>query len=325
MLRRRGHGRARGGIEATIDEAGGDSCGGCRARQQGRIAAVGEFQCEAVQVDAVYSQVEVGKLRGHARVEFDDRQAVRCGVEEELHVEQAMVETDCGEKALRYVDGADTRRVRQAAGIDEAPETLGARIHLGMDDTQWPQFAPVQIAVEVVLQPVCGPFQQHAVGAAGLGQTQLADALEGFDQVADHPQLPGTEADQGVELGTVAHRARQHRKGGLHRLDEHWVGNVVGHRFAVARGHQFEAGVGFGRDFLKYPTCMQLVLAGQHGIHRCPRPAHAFGQHGGSKCAELFVVGRHRLPPGARRFPREPVDEARQIEAGQARVARKTE
>jgi hypothetical protein len=46
------------------------------ARQQRRVAAVGQFQRHAMQVDAVDAQVEVGKLRGHARVELDHRELV---------------------------------------------------------------------------------------------------------------------------------------------------------------------------------------------------------------------------------------------------------
>jgi hypothetical protein len=63
-------------------------------------------------------------------------------------------------------------------------------------------------------------FQQHAVGAAGLRQTLARDPLEGLDQMPDHPQLPEAETGQGRQFGAVVHHARQHRKRGLHRLDE---------------------------------------------------------------------------------------------------------
>jgi hypothetical protein len=168
-------------------------------------------------------------------------------------------------------------------------------------------------------------FEQHAVGAAGLGQALLRDALEGFNEMADDPQFPGAETDQGVKFGAVAHCAGQHREGRFYRLDEDRIGDVVGHRLAVARGHQLKAGVGLGRHLLQYAARMQLVLAGENGIHGGAWPAQAFGQQGGGQGAELLVVGRHRLPAGARRAAGKAVDETRQVEAGQACVAGETE
>jgi hypothetical protein len=85
---------------------------------------------------------------------------------------------------------------------------------------------------------------------------------------------------------------------------------------AVARGHQPKAGVGFGRHLLQHAARMQLVLAGQHGMHRRAGPAHALGQQGGGQGAELLVVGRHRLPAGARRAAGEAVDEALRSKPG---------
>jgi hypothetical protein len=236
-----------------------------------------------------------------------------------------MVEADGGEEIPRHPDRLGPRGIGQPAGIDEAAEALRAGIHLGMDDAQRPQLALEKIAVKVELQAVRGLFEQHAVGAAGLGQALLRDALEGLDQMPDDPQFPGAKVDQGVEFGAVAHRARQHREGRFYRLDEDRIGDVVGHSLAVARGHQPKAGVGFGRHLLQHAARVQLVLAGEHGMHRRPGPAHALGQQGGGQGAELLVVGRHRLPAGARRAAGEAVDEACQVEAGQACVAGKAE
>jgi hypothetical protein len=169
-----------------------------------------------------------------------------------------------------------------------------------MHHAQRAQLTIENIAVEVVLQAVRGLFEQQAMGAAGCGQALLRDALEGLDQVADDPQLPGAEARHGLQLGATAHSARQHREGRLHRLDETRVGDALGNGFAIARRHQAETGVGLGRDLLQDAARMQFVLAGQHRIHRGAWPAHALGQHGGCQRAELLVVGGHRLPAGAR-------------------------
>jgi hypothetical protein len=182
--------------------------------------------------------------------------------------------------------------------MDEAHEGLRAGIHHRLDDAQFAQLADEDVAVEVVLARRDRRFEQHAVGAAGRRQARPRDALEGLDEVADHPQFPGPEARQRGQFVAVAHLARQHRKRRLDRLDEYRIGDVVGHRFAVARGHQYEAGVGLGRDLLQHVACVQLVLAGQHSIHRCARPAHALGQQCRGQGAELFVVGGNRLPSG---------------------------
>jgi hypothetical protein len=107
--------------------------------------------------------------------------------------------------------------------MDEAHEGLRAGIHHRLDHAQFAQLAAEDVAVEVVLRAVTGVFQQHAVGAAGLGQARPRDALEGLDEVADHPQFPGAEARQRGQFVAVAHLARQDRKRRLDRLDEYRI------------------------------------------------------------------------------------------------------
>ena len=84
--------------------------------------------------------------------------------------------------------------------------------------------------------------------------------------------------------------AGQHRKRGLHRLDEQRVFQRVGHSPAVLGVQHRKRDVGLGADLRQYFPRVQLVLAGQHRIHRRAGPAHALCQHGSGKRPKLLMV-----------------------------------
>ena len=185
------------------------------------------------------------------------------------------------------------------------------------------------VAVEVVLQRLdraaraaCGGRCRRRAGAARTMRSKGSTRW----RITHSSQKP--KRVSAAQFGAVVHLARQHREGRLHRLDEDagsrgpcGTGFAVVRRRAAAKRH-----IGLGRHLLQHLARVQLVLAGQHRLHRRARPAHALGQQGGGQGAELLVVGGHRLPAGAGgpRAARRSTKRL-QVEAGQAGVAGKTE
>ncbi len=202
------HGRPRGGIETAIDETrrhAGRRLRRAAARRGSRPwASSSATRCRSTPSTRRYRSENCDAMRGLNSMTV--RRSLR-GIVEELHVEQAMREADRLKKSSRHIQRPCPPGGGQRAGITEAHEGLRAGIHHRFDDAQRLQLTVEDVAIEVVLRRRDRPFQQHAVGAAGGGQSRPGNALEGLDQMADHPQFPGTEADQRRQLVAVAHRA----------------------------------------------------------------------------------------------------------------------
>jgi len=77
-------------VETAEDKARPGTGAGCKARQLGRVLAAGQGTGKQVQIDPAHGAIEIGELGGHARVDLDDRQTVRCRVPGEFHVEQTL-------------------------------------------------------------------------------------------------------------------------------------------------------------------------------------------------------------------------------------------
>ena len=115
-----------------------------------------------MEVDAIDAQIQIGKLRGHARVELDDGQPVARRIVKELHVEQPVRKADRLQEAPRYSERPHAAGIGQIAGIGEAHEGLGAGIHCRFDEAQRSQFAGEHVAIEIVLQRhFCELFQRN--------------------------------------------------------------------------------------------------------------------------------------------------------------------
>ena len=273
----------------------------------------------------VYPQdaaIQIAKLGGQARVDLDHRQPPRCLVEEELQVEQATGEADGAQEAARDIRGPIDDLRRQAARQLPALEGLGPGVHDGVHHAEDMDLALVDEAVEVVLGPVHGLFEHQPVGAPGLGQEPPGDAVEGLDQAADDPQLPDPKARVGLQLVAAIDTPGQHREGRLHRFDEAGVTQPLGDRIAVGAGELGEAQVRLGADPLQDPAGVQLVLAGDDRLGRCPRQPRRLSDERRCQGPELVLMRDHARPAAAAGPARLGLGKAVEVEAEQAQVAR---
>ena len=158
------------------------------------IDAVAQGQRHFVQIYAVDPGVEVGKLGGHPRVELDDLELATLFVHHDLHVEEAVVETDRPQEPRGDRLGLPLQRFGEAARIVPAHKGIGAGIHHGVDDPQTAHVASETVAVQTVLSTTHALLEHQTVCRPGLGQTLLNDPLKGFHQVLDHPKLTKAEA-----------------------------------------------------------------------------------------------------------------------------------
>ncbi|PKO77075.1 MAG: hypothetical protein CVU21_09915, partial [Betaproteobacteria bacterium HGW-Betaproteobacteria-15] len=203
-LRRVGQVHPVGRIKGAVDEAGRSPGGGRAARHRVGVQSVREGDLDGVQVHPEHALVEVGVLRGHARVELDHGEPVARGVVEELHVEQTVREAHSQQETARHVERARLHGRRQRAGNLVAHEGLGAGEHDGVDHADGAHVAVEHHAVEVELVGPHRCLQQHAVGAGHIRAQPFArQTLEGLHQAADHPEFPGAETGVAVQLGVI--------------------------------------------------------------------------------------------------------------------------
>ena len=257
----------------------------------------------------------------HAGIELDHGQLAAGGVVEKFHVEHAMGKTDGAQELACHLQRLLMHRLGQSAGIVETHEGFGSRVHHCLHDPDLAHDTVKNITVQVVLRAPDGGLEQHAVCRAGLRQALPHDLLERLDQVPNDPQFPAAEPRVLVQLLPAGYGCSQYRKSRFDRFGKLGVAEACRYRLAVGNVQRLERKIGLRANPLQHLAGIQLVLAGEHGLHRCAWPTHTFCQQSGCKRAELLVVRDDGLPTRAAGSPLQAIYKTVHVEPGQPRIA----
>ena len=210
------------------------------------------------------------------------------------------------------------------AGKGEAFERHRAFVHDFVGDAEQMHAVGVHEAVDIDLAPGQQLLDHHVVRADAELRVALQRLVMRLDQPLYDVLLPGLEAQMLDQFFGVVTAARQHRKRGLHRFDEHRIAQRTRglERDGVRDKFEFRAQV--GRHVAQAQARFVFVLRSQNRFGRGARQPQALCDQRGGQRAELLVRAEHSVDAATIALDHA-VDKAPDVEPHQARIAREAE
>ena len=175
-----------------------------------------DVEQDRVAAGAVDLLVEIGELRGHARIDLDDRDHVGLGVVHHLDIEQAVIEAEPRHQGRGNIGHAPLHVLGQGGGVIEAREGERARKHHRVDDADDGGLSAVNKTFDGHLLAREQPLGDEPLGADPRAGVALKHLIEGREELIE--RRPARE-ERGKRRGLIDTLGADREKG-FHGLDE---------------------------------------------------------------------------------------------------------
>ncbi len=206
-------GRARHGGDHMVGEAAQDAARGKAVAsltpREARGAALGDIEQHAEAIGAVDLLVQIGKLRGHARIDLDDRDAIGAGVVHHLDIEDAVIEAEALHRRRGDFAHARLHAIRQVRRIVEAGEGERAGEHDGIHHAEDGRRPAMRIAFDGDLLAFEQPLGDQPLGADGRAGIALEHAFERQEELIEICPMRQERRELGGRSPPVRRRSRR--------------------------------------------------------------------------------------------------------------------